>query len=304
MSSGADLFVVCKQCGSEVSPYITECPYCGHRLRRRAPKLPREQAPRRPRRGLSRRLQWRRGEEGARAWSATHERRLRLGARAAWSARPYVTITLVALGAAGWLAWRGAWLSFGKLAVVGPLHGDWWKLLSNQFAYTNGLYAFVTLAAIAVFGWLLERRWGAALTLALVARRGRDRRARGAGGLPAAGRRRRQRGRAGAGRGLGGAGPRGCAQRGATTKATCWAPGRSRRRCWRSRSRSNRRRRAGWRASAAARSGCWSASACRGSTPSARRDRDAVRHSQISPRRSTRLTTTRRRVTEARGRGG
>ena len=29
MTSGADLFVVCKQCGSEVSPYITECPYCG-----------------------------------------------------------------------------------------------------------------------------------------------------------------------------------------------------------------------------------------------------------------------------------
>ncbi len=47
MSSGADLFVVCKQCGSEVSPYITECPYCGNRLRRRAPKLPREHDPRR-----------------------------------------------------------------------------------------------------------------------------------------------------------------------------------------------------------------------------------------------------------------
>ena len=41
MSSGPDLFVVCKQCGSEVSPYITECPYCGSRLRSRAPKLPR-----------------------------------------------------------------------------------------------------------------------------------------------------------------------------------------------------------------------------------------------------------------------
>ncbi len=41
MSPGPDLFVVCKQCGSEVSPYITECPYCGARLRRRAPKLPR-----------------------------------------------------------------------------------------------------------------------------------------------------------------------------------------------------------------------------------------------------------------------
>ena len=48
MTSSADLFVVCKQCGSEVSPYITECPYCGHRLRRRAPKLPRAHPPSRP----------------------------------------------------------------------------------------------------------------------------------------------------------------------------------------------------------------------------------------------------------------
>ena len=44
MTPGADLFVVCKQCGSEVSPYVTECPYCGTRLRRRAPKLPRVNA--------------------------------------------------------------------------------------------------------------------------------------------------------------------------------------------------------------------------------------------------------------------
>ena len=41
MASGPDLFVVCKSCGSEVSPYITECPYCGTRLRKRAPKLER-----------------------------------------------------------------------------------------------------------------------------------------------------------------------------------------------------------------------------------------------------------------------
>ena len=58
MSSGADLFVVCKQCGSEVSPYITECPYCGHRLRRRAPKLPREHVLNRTPRGVLRRPRW------------------------------------------------------------------------------------------------------------------------------------------------------------------------------------------------------------------------------------------------------
>ena len=36
-----ELSVVCKSCRSEVSPYVTECPYCGTRLRKRAPKLER-----------------------------------------------------------------------------------------------------------------------------------------------------------------------------------------------------------------------------------------------------------------------
>src|SRR6059058_2683608 len=40
--SETELSVICKNCGSEVSPYVTECPYCGARLRRRAPKLERE----------------------------------------------------------------------------------------------------------------------------------------------------------------------------------------------------------------------------------------------------------------------
>ncbi len=41
-TGGPDLFVICKNCQSEVSPYITECPYCGSRLRKRAPKLDRD----------------------------------------------------------------------------------------------------------------------------------------------------------------------------------------------------------------------------------------------------------------------
>ena len=57
MASGPDLFVVCKKCGSEVSPYITECPYCGTRLRKRAPKLERGGVPKEPKaaRGAARR---------------------------------------------------------------------------------------------------------------------------------------------------------------------------------------------------------------------------------------------------------
>ena len=45
MASSPELFVVCKNCRSQVSPYITECPYCGQRLRKRAPKLDKGGAP-------------------------------------------------------------------------------------------------------------------------------------------------------------------------------------------------------------------------------------------------------------------
>ncbi len=126
MSSGADLFVVCKQCGSEVSPYITECPYCGTRLRRRAPKLPREHTPQRashrarlPVPSLGR---LRRGEIA--------------GVRA--DAPPYATIALVAASCVMWVLTSGGYLALSRVVVVGPLQGDWWKLLTTQFGYLAG----------------------------------------------------------------------------------------------------------------------------------------------------------------------
>jgi membrane associated rhomboid family serine protease len=163
MSSGADLFVVCKQCGSEVSPYITECPYCGHRLRRRAPKLPREHALNRSPRGLMRRLPRTR----RRSLASSRRRFSRWGAESRALAPPYATIALVTASCGVWVAWRGGYVSLDKLVVAGPLHGDWWKLVSSQFTYNNGLYAFAALLAVALFGWLLERRLGAAAVIAL-----------------------------------------------------------------------------------------------------------------------------------------
>jgi membrane associated rhomboid family serine protease len=164
MSSGADLFVVCKQCGSEVSPYITECPYCGHRLRRRAPKLPRARsgdgAPRPPRRPIFRRLK---------ASPLAVRRRRRLGSgEGRWAAsRPYATIALVVAGAAAWIVWHAEPLTYLEMAIFGPLHGDWWKIVTSQFIYENGLYAFLTLGTVAIFGWLLERRHGPLVVLVL-----------------------------------------------------------------------------------------------------------------------------------------
>jgi membrane associated rhomboid family serine protease len=148
MSSGADLFVVCKQCGSEVSPYITECPYCGSRLRKRAPKLEkaRKQQERRRRRAETPRLgRLRAGEiPGIRAES-----------------RPYATIGLVlaavGLTAAVRLSDR---LTFDDVAIVGGLGDQWWRVLTAPFLYDNTGYLLCALAAVALFGWLLERRHG------------------------------------------------------------------------------------------------------------------------------------------------
>ena len=166
MTSGADLFVVCKQCGSEVSPYITECPYCGHRLRRRAPKIPRVHAPTRSARGgarLSSLLGRSKVGDAPRRRGASGTR---VSGRSSVD-RPYATIALVLAGCAVWIVWHAKPDLYVNMAIIGPLHGDWWKLLTSEFAYTNGLYAFVALLAVAIFGWLLERRHGPAAVLGL-----------------------------------------------------------------------------------------------------------------------------------------
>lgn len=166
MTSGADLFVVCKQCGSEVSPYITECPYCGHRLRRRAPKLPPAKPAKRTLRGRARALFTPRPKGVS---SAGLLARARTGHRTSrWAAeRPYATIGLVGAGVIMWILVHAEPAVYGKTAIVGALQGDWWKLFTNEFAYVSGWYAFVVLLTVAIFGWLVERRYGPAAVLAL-----------------------------------------------------------------------------------------------------------------------------------------
>jgi membrane associated rhomboid family serine protease len=147
MASGPDLFVICKSCGSEVSPYITECPYCGTRLRKRAPKLERggvPKAPKPPRRARPRLQPLRRGEiPGIRA-----------------DRRPYVTFALVIASVVLSLVARFRTELVADLAVIGPIGQDWWRLLTTQFLYGSTGYEVATLGTVFVFGWLLERRHG------------------------------------------------------------------------------------------------------------------------------------------------
>ena len=156
-TGGPDLFVICKNCQSEVSPYITECPYCGSRLRKRAPKLDREGRPterkrRAPRPSLP---PLRRGEiPGIRP-----------------EARAYATIALVLAGFAGTLLWRAALVGSTHAIELWAQFGThlWWRLLVAPFTYVNTGYAIVTLGAIAIYGWLIERRHGPLVVLVLFA---------------------------------------------------------------------------------------------------------------------------------------
>jgi membrane associated rhomboid family serine protease len=160
VAESVDLNVICKNCGSEVSPYITECPYCGQRLRKRAPKLSRqdeggavELAPVTKKRFRRRRQRQERTQRPL-AWLAAQ--------------RPYVTIAIVLAGAAAYLANKGSTLGYHDLgAVIGPLGSDWWRLIAAQFNYDNVGYLFVVGVAVAIFGTSLERRYSGLATAAI-----------------------------------------------------------------------------------------------------------------------------------------
>ena len=127
--SSPELSVVCKSCGSEVSPYVTECPYCGTRLRKRAPKLER------------------RGDELTASETRRRRRRARRRARVeALAERPFATIAAV-VGAAVLLL-VGVALGeglYGLGGIVGPVGPEWWRYLTAPFVYDDLGYLFAVL---------------------------------------------------------------------------------------------------------------------------------------------------------------
>jgi membrane associated rhomboid family serine protease len=163
MASGPDLFVVCKSCGSEVSPYITECPYCGSRLRKRAPKLEKG--------GIAKPVKARRKPPPMPSLGKLKPGEIP-GIRADLSLRPYATIALVLAAALVTIGWRAGVYSFLDLVIAGPIGSDYHRLLSSSFVYAGAGYELVALVSIGLFGWLLERRhglWAPLLVYALAA---------------------------------------------------------------------------------------------------------------------------------------
>jgi membrane associated rhomboid family serine protease len=152
--SQPDLFVVCRNCGSEVSPYVTECPYCGQRIRKRAPKIERDE------------------EGGAQRKQRRRPRLSRLRPNEiegiAPDTRPVATMLLIAVSLLVTLV-----LATGQVGIddVGgiwlPLDDDAWRYVTAPFVFDNLGYQFVALVAVGIFGTLLERRFGALAPVAV-----------------------------------------------------------------------------------------------------------------------------------------
>jgi membrane associated rhomboid family serine protease len=135
-----------------VSPYVTECPYCGTRIRKRAPKLER------------------RGDElQARESRRTKRRRVRAQRAEGIAGRPYAVLAAVIGPALLVLVQRaGAFTAFELGAIVGPVDGEWWRYFTAPFVYPDVGYLFVTAVGIVIFGIAIERRLGTLPTLVLM----------------------------------------------------------------------------------------------------------------------------------------
>jgi len=156
--SEQELFVVCPNCSSEVSPYVTECPYCGQRVRKRAPKIsrgsdPDEPPPRRRR---------------PRAPTLGRLRRDEIPGIAP-ETRPYATrLLIVAAPVANILVATNHVQLIGNGGLLFKPDHEWWRVATTPFLYPgNPGYEFVALLGVALFGTLLERRFGLLAPIAI-----------------------------------------------------------------------------------------------------------------------------------------
>ena len=134
---------------------MTECPYCGKRLRKRAPKLERE------------------GDE-IRVHESRRERRRRLRSERRslpidLDARPTATVATILIGAILIVLSRAVPLDLREIgAIVGPVGSELWRYVTAPFAYEDVGAFFVIALAIGIFGSAVERRLGSLATATLI----------------------------------------------------------------------------------------------------------------------------------------
>jgi membrane associated rhomboid family serine protease len=162
--SAPELSVVCRNCGSEVSPYVTECPYCGQRLRKRAPKLQREGDEIKVREG--RREKRLRKDAERRTRAAARLRGEGGGRLEDLATRPVATALMLIAPAVMFVVSSASNLTSLELgAIVGDPGSEYWRYVTAPFYFADAGYLFACGVAIAIFMPALERRIGSVATL-------------------------------------------------------------------------------------------------------------------------------------------
>lgn len=157
--AGPELSVVCKSCGAEVSPYVTECPYCGTRLRKRAPKLER----------VGDEVRVREGRTERRARRAAERRARRAERMERVSGRPVATVAAIVVPAIALVVERASGLGIIDLgAIVGSVGDEPWRYFAAPFVFDDIGYLFACGLAIAIFLPGVEGRLGTVPAFLLV----------------------------------------------------------------------------------------------------------------------------------------
>ncbi len=131
---------------------MTECPYCGQRVRKRAPSI---------------------GPDGEVIEERGRRKRQRAPARRARErrdpsdARPRATIALIALSALALVILSTGLISVLDVGLVGPPGNELWLALSTLLVNPGPGYLFVVMLGVGVFGISLERRFGLFAVLAI-----------------------------------------------------------------------------------------------------------------------------------------
>jgi membrane associated rhomboid family serine protease len=126
---------------------VTECPYCGQRVRKRAPKIGPDGSP----------------QTGRLRRRAPKLPKLRPGEipGIAPETAPHATRLLIALSLLAMIVSASEEITYYDLgALIFPIDGDWWRVAATPFLHDNLGYAFIALTATGIFGMHLERRFG------------------------------------------------------------------------------------------------------------------------------------------------
>lgn len=196
MAGQAELFTVCSSCGQQVSTFVTECPYCGTRLQKRAPRLDRKDGDleallrlptydgdrtvgepsdednvvplKRKRRRLREKIpQAAASKPRTRPDAGSKRGGRKLPGRSPKRAKPsrsdyasegkaYATFAIVVLALIGLPLETLLNANDLRLLDGAPL----WRSVTAALAYGNTWNAVAVLTTFGVFGWLWERRAG------------------------------------------------------------------------------------------------------------------------------------------------